>query len=571
MGLGKSIQAIVAARLLIRSGKLARVLIVCPKSLLTDWEEKLWQWAPELAVVRVDGTPEFRKQVWLANPSHHVRIVTYDTLSRDIDVADKVVFDLCILDEGQRIKNPGTAMSKACKRLQASWRWVLSGTPLENRLDDPISLFEFIKPGLLHESDALRPHYVTAEIAPYVLRRRKSEHAAELNLPEKRHDLRWLELLPRQREAYELMETQRVKWLNEQGDAVTVAHILAVITELKLICNYDKNSGESCKLEFISEQLEKLFEQSPDEKVLIFSQYPNKTLPHVAGALGGWSPLTFDGSLSGRQRDEVRHRFEEAERHKILLLGVKAGGQGLNLQRANHVYHYDLWWNPAVVSQAEDRAHRIGQQRPVFVTSFLVRNTIEERIHQILKRKKRRFDEVFDDLTDTRSAATTSDEDLMSKLTEEELFGLFGLKPPQRKSPAKATDGTAGAVKGVTGLDKITPREFEQLVSQLFQALGYSTRLTRYSQDGGIDIHARRLSEASRENLVIQCKHYPDGTVGVEAARALNGLLTQDFSGGVLVTSGRFSAECKEFCQRTRIHMIDGAELLSLLRKHGCF
>lgn len=425
MGLGKSIQAIIAVRLLIRSGKIGKVLIICPKSLLTDWEEKLWDWAPEVTVTKLDGSVDCRSQVWLANPPHHVRIVTYETLSRDIDVAGKVRFDLCILDEGQRIKNPGAGISKACKRAQAERRWVLSGTPLENKLEDLVSLFQFITPGLLQESDAFRPQYVKAKIAPYALRRRKSEHAAELNLPDKRHDVRWLDLLPKQREAYERTESYGVKRLSKHGEPVSLTHVLALITQLKLICNYDNESNESCKLEFISEQLAELFDQNPDEKVLIFSQYPEKTLPYLERAFSQWSPLTFAGSLTGKQRDTMLDRFRDSETHKILLVSLKAGGLGLTLHRANHVYHYDLWWNPAAASQAEDRVHRIGQQRTVFATSFLVRNTIEERIHQILEKKKRLFGEVVDDLTD---------KDLESKLTEEELFGLFGLSPPRRRA-----------------------------------------------------------------------------------------------------------------------------------------
>jgi len=169
--------------------------------------------------------------------------------------------------------------------------------------------------------------------------------------------------------------------------------------------------------------------------------------------------------------------------------------------------------------------------------------------------KKRLFGEVVDDLTD---------KDLQFRLTEDELFGLFGLRPPQ--SRVKQT--TVGGAPRDVDLGKVTPQEFEHLVSRLYSRMGYLTKVTRFSKDGGIDIRARKLTEANRENLIIQCKHYPQGTVGVEPARALNGLLTQEFSGGVLITSGRFSAECKEFCCRTRIHLIDGPELLRLLDKH---
>jgi len=555
MGLGKAIQAIVAARILFRTGRLSTALVVCPKTLLPDWERKLWDWAPELRTLRVAGNADFRKQAWEA--AIPVRIVNYETLRQDIELVRETDLDLCILDEGQYIKNATSLVSKACKQIGCSYRWVLSGTPLENKLDDLVSLFGFLQPGLLLDTDAYRPQYLKARIAPYILRRRKSQHAEELKLPDKRSDVRWLDLLPRQREAYDLAEKHGIVQLEGQGESVTVHHVLALITKLKQLCNFDPASEESCKQEFLVEQLDELHEQSPEEKVLIFSQYPKKSLTHLCGALARWSPLTFEGELSSRQRDAVLEQFERDPRCKVLLLSLKAGGLGLSLDRASRVYHYDQWWNPASASQAEDRTHRIGQKRTVFVTSFLVKDTIEERIHAILQRKKRLFGNFVDDLTDQQ---------LQSKLTEEELFGLFGLEPPRRRTAGAV--GRAGAQQ--TGaLDGLSPGQFERAVAHLYSRMGYMTRMTPPSKDGGVDIYARKLSDASRENLIIQCKHYPRGTVGVAEARALNGLLTQDFTGGVLATSGRFSEECRQFCARTRIGLVDGEELVRLLEKYG--
>jgi hypothetical protein len=556
MGLGKSIQAIVATRLLFRSGKISSALVVCPKSLLTDWEEKFWNWARELACMKVDCRSDCRERAWSADPAPHIRIVSYDILTSDIEAAGVQSFDLCILDEAQRIKSPSTAASNACKKIRAERRWVLTGTPLENKLEDLISIFEFIKPGLLRQVDARRGNsYVKSKVAGFILRRRKSEHAHELDLPEKQHYVRWLDLLPRQRDAYNRAKQEGIVQLTEKGDSVTVTHVLALITKLKQTCNYDSASKESCKLDFILEKLRVLEDEAPDEKVLIFSQYPEKTIPYICEAIRDWSPLVYDGSLSQKQRDKVLKNFQEDNSHRILLISLKAGRLGLTMHRANHVYHYDLWWNPATASQAEDRAHRIGQKKTVFVTSFLVGNTIEQRIHDILQRKKQLFSEVIDDLTDL---------DIESKLGEEELFGLFGLKPPRRRAAQRIP-----ASNGGQGLQNVTPRDFEQLVSRLFEKMGYSTKVTRYCRDGGVDIYARKLTDAARENVIIQCKHYLNGSVGVEAARALNGLLTQDHSGGVLVTSGTFSAECREFSHRTRIQLIDGPKVLDLVQKYS--
>jgi superfamily II DNA or RNA helicase len=549
MGLGKSIQAIVAARLFFRQGAIRSALVVCPKSLITDWEVKLWDWAPELQAIKIDGSQLFRRQVWRLN--FPFKIVSYDTLSRDIDELEDKHFDLCILDEAQRIKNRETGVAKACKQLRADYRWALTGTPLEGKVEDVVSLFEFIKPGLLHPSDDWQPNRVREMIAPYVLRRRIREHASELKLLEKSYDIRWLELLPQQQAVYAETEQNGKRVLTERGEAATRVDVLALITKLKLICNYEPESKESCKLEFIKEQLEELSEQAPEEKALIFSQYTDKTISYLEQELAAWGPLVFTGSLSQRQRDQIRQQFQNDEVHKLLLMSVRAGGVGLTLHRASRVYHFDLWWNPATASQAEGRAYRIGQERPVFVTSFLVRGTIEERIHEILRQKQKLFDSVVDKL---------SDEDVESKLSDEELFGLFGLEPPKRTQ--------TGAHLGERKLEAMTGREFEELVAGLFQGMGYAISLTRASKDGGVDIYARKQTDATQENIIIQCKQYPSRAVGVQEARALNGLLSEQFTQGVLVTSGYFSAECRDFCTGKRIRLINGAELSALLEKY---
>ena len=209
------------------------------------------------------------------------------------------------------------------------------------------------------------------------------------------------------------------------------------------------------------------------------------------------------------------------------------------------------------MDQAQARAHRIGQRRTVFATSFLIKNTIEERIHEILQRKRKLFGEMIDELTDVQMEAT---------LTEQELFGLFGLQPPRtRGDTSRKSTGTADA----TDLDRLGPRDFEQTVANIFRGMGYSVKLTQFTKDGGIDIYARKQTDASREELIIQCKHYPSHAVGVAEARELNGLLEQQHTGGVLVTSGTFSGECREFCKTKRIRLVERSELLAMLGKYG--
>lgn len=412
MGLGKSIQAIVALRVLFRMGKISNGIIICPKSVLTDWEKKLSDWAPELKILKIHGSQVQRHIFWKVYA--HLYLTTYETIRQDMDVARKN-FDLVILDEIQKIKNPSAGLTKAVREIDGKIRWGLSGTPLENRLEELISIFAYIKPGLLRYDDANDPLKVKKSIKPYFLRRRKND--ALPKLPKKVYEEVWLDLTPSQRKAYDKAEKEGIVMLNEQGDAITVHHIWALITKLKQICNLDPVSKESCKLDFILEKLEEISEQK--EKAIIFSQYPEKTLKLLEPLFKKYNPLVYHGGLSSSQRDEIIKKFQEEDENKVLLMSVKAGGLGLTLTRANYVFHFDLWWNPSVSIQAEDRTHRIGQKRTVFVKYLFTINTIEERIQNLLKKKLMLFKEVIDDLSDVK---------LSKILTEEELFSLFGIK-----------------------------------------------------------------------------------------------------------------------------------------------
>ncbi|MEW6410102.1 MAG: SNF2-related protein [Nitrospirota bacterium] len=608
MGLGKTQQAIIALRFLFRMGKITNGLIICPRSVLTHWERTLWDWAPELRLIKVRGSKEQRQINW--NCPAHIYLTTYETLRQDLDGSlkdidaiinsdggysitcpndgcsqrlriDKEIFgiqvqcptcnhlftytpaediarkqfDLLVLDEIQKIKNPGAAITKAVRQINASYRWGLSGTPLENRLEELISIFAYLKPGLLHYDYVARPLEVVKEaIRPYFLRRRKADALPEL--PEKVCEETWLELSPAQREAYDRAEQEGVIALNEKGDSVTVQHILALITKLKQICNMEPASKESCKLEYLLEKLEEISEQ--DDKALVFSQYPEKTLKFIEPELKQFNPFVYHGSLSDSQRDEIVKKFQEDEQSKVLLMSVKAGGLGLTLTRANFVFHFDLWWNPSIAAQAEDRSHRIGQKKTVFVTSLFTVDTIEERIQNLLKRKRELFKAVIDDLSDTN---------LSRVLTEEELFSLFNI---QKTKPTTAKGMPRGGLT-IESLGQILPQQFERLIANLYEKMGYQVKLTTQTKDQGIDIHAKRLSETGTEYLAIQCKHYPNGVVGVEHARSLYGVIQDQpsITKGVLVTSGEFSRECKEFARGKRIELFNGKYLCGLFEKYG--
>lgn len=607
MGLGKSVQAIVAIRFLLRMGKITNGLILCPKSVLTDWEKRLWDWAPEVRVVKVRGSKELRQVLW--NTPAHLYLTTYETLRQDLDSSirdDEVVtnsdgshsitcpndkcsqrlqmdkeifgievqcptchhifsytpaediakkeFDFIILDEIQKIKNPSADITRATRKINSPRRWGLSGTPLENRIEELISIFAYLKSGLLHYDDASQPQKVKKAIEPYFLRRKVDILGDQF--PKVAHNEIWLELTPAQRETYDKAEKEGIVALNEQGDSITVQHVLALITKLKQLCNFDPVTKESCKLEYLFDELEKIIEQ--DEKTLVFSQYPEKTLKILESTLKQqFNTLVYHGQLSDSQRDKIIDEFQNRDDYKILLMSVKAGSLGLTLTRANHVFHFDQWWNPAVTDQATARARRIGQEKTVFVTSFITEDTIEERIQNLLKEKRKLFASVIDDLSDTN---------LSKALTEEELFSLFNLQKGKRG------DLKSLSAKKISPelLNQISPQQFERLISRLYEQMGFHVRLTPQTRDKGVDIYAKRVSESGTELLAIQCKHYPKGTVGVEHARALYGVIHDQpsITKGVLITSGIFSKDCREFVTGKRIELFDCIYVCGLLEKY---
>ena len=433
MGLGKTVQSITAFRALVRRSLALQALVVCPKSVLRTWMRELERWAPELVAVRVDGNQAQRRLKWRALVGKcHVLVTTYETVRQDREFIRGRVFDLVVADEVQRIKNANTATSRAVRALSGKRRWALTGTPLENSLDDVVSVFAFVRPGTFTTVEAkhIAAKTVRDRIRPYMLRRRKQEALPQL--PPKMVDTKWLELTPAQRTAYDDAEVSGVSQLKSNSN-VTIQHVLALIQELKQICNFAPN-GDSSKIEFM---LEDYLEQacSDSQKLLVVSQYV-RTLERIKKEVHAYNPLLFSGKLSSAQREQIETEFETNEDNKVLLLSLRAGGVGLNLARANHVLHFDRWWNPATERQAEDRTHRIGQTRTVFVTRMICEDTIEERIESLLEKKGALFDEVIDDLADV------TPERVMS---EEELFGLFGLKPP-RRSRAENTSTTTKPV-----------------------------------------------------------------------------------------------------------------------------
>jgi len=578
MGLGKTIQAILATRILIRRGKIRNVLVLCPLSLLGNWEREIKKWAPELFVMKIRGMKEVREWQWKAKAA--VYLTTYETLRMDVENALVLgsAFDLAVLDEVQRIKNPEAGVSRAVRTLGPTYRWGLSGTPLENKIEDVIAIFRFLRPGTfakgydrkedtsfslvtIHSSTfdkqaGLSTQMVRQAIKPYFLRRRLKDVLKEL--PEKRVTEVWLDLNDQQRATYDQELADARKTLSKPG--VTRIHIFQLINTLKQICNIDPDTGDSCKLDYLDDQLEEILENG--YKALVFSQFPQKTLVAAKDRLRHYEPEIFYGGLSEQQRERLLDSFQKNEDPKVLLASVQAAGIGLNLTRANHVFHFDHWWNPAVARQAEARAWRIGQQETVFVHDMYTNDTIEERVHRILASKQALFNEVIDDL---------SSEVNMKAFTDEELFSMFDMKPPEGgiagttlRPPQQSTSTTLGQMRS------LSPAQFEQLIARYFEKLGFKVDIVGGPHDQGVDLLARRASDIGLERLAIQCKHYPDGQVGPSLIRELIGARSShpEATRVVMVTSGTISPEATRLAERNRIDLIDGTFLRVLVEKY---
>ena len=247
-----------------------------------------------------------------------VYIVSYETLARDIRILPSRVFDLCVIDEAQKIKNADTDRSRSVKQIQAKYRWALTGTPLENRPEDTVSIFDYLIPQLFTGQEFVSASSLRRKISPYVLRRTKLEVLHDL--PDLIHHERWLELTDAQRDAYERVETEGVEELRSLGEGATRIHIFSLINKLKQICNFDVETEDSCKLDFLKEQLETIVEN--DEKALVFSQYPDVTLRKIMPLLSEYSPVIFDGSLTERERSSIVDEFQKEESNKVMLIMV---------------------------------------------------------------------------------------------------------------------------------------------------------------------------------------------------------------------------------------------------------
>ncbi len=436
MGLGKTMQAITAIRLLMRSGQARRVLLICPKPLIPNWQREFKLWAEELPVILLEGDASRRKMLWTM-PGINVLIANYELMSRDLEElvdADFPRLDLLVLDEAQRVKNRESRTAQVARSIPRKRSWALTGTPIENRPEELASLYEFLEVVPPRADPDLKQLQKLSKT--YILRRTKD--LVLTDLPPRLDRDEYLELTPAQQHAYKTAEKEGVVQLNELGDSISVQHVFELVLRLKQITNFDPLTGESAKLDRLLAEMEEIAQSNG--KAILFSQW-TKALDWLDERLKPFGPLIYHGGVPTAKREPVLKRFKEDPDCHLLLMSYGTGAVGLNLQFAGYVFLFDRWWNPAVEDQAINRAHRIGQKNPVIVTRFISKDTIEERIDLVLRQKRELFASVLGDGRTTNASLS---------MTASEIFGLFDLKARDGRgvksvSPPEPTSGETTA------------------------------------------------------------------------------------------------------------------------------
>jgi len=440
MGLGKTIQVLGVLNMSRRRKEKGTDLLVVPASLVDNWRLEIERFAPQLKVLvahpsRIPSA-ELKKLSTKHVDAHDAVITTYGTAMR-ADWMKEYPWRNVILDEAQAIKNPGAKQTKAVKALPSTWRLALTGTPVENRLGDLWSIFDFLNPGLLGSATAFnglcksmarsKQGYAPLRrlVQPYILRRLKTDKNVISDLPDKTEVTAHCLLTKRQAALYQQSVDEMKKAIEELDGIERRGVVLAFLMRFKQICNHPSQwlgdgayePGDSGKLSRLRELCESI--AARQDKVLVFTQFREMTEPLASylTEIFGQSGLVLHGGTAVKKRQGLVKSFQENDRVPFMVLSLKAGGTGLNLTAASHVIHFDRWWNPAVENQATDRAFRIGQRKNVLVHKFVCRGTVEERIDKLIASKQQLSNEVL----------SQGAESSLTEMSNEELITMVSL------------------------------------------------------------------------------------------------------------------------------------------------
>lgn len=420
MGLGKTVQtlALLLHEKAMNDGAL-RVLLVCPMSVMENWRREAERFSPSLKVHVHHGPDRLRDKEFLETcKSNDLVLTTYSLVLRDAGLLSRLEWNRVILDEAQNIKNPSAGQTQAARALRAHHRIALTGTPVENRLLELWSIMEFLNPGALgterwfeRQFSVPIERYRNEEketrlkevIRPFVLRRLKTDRSIIQDLPDKIETTVFCHLTREQASLYQAAVQDAIQNIASSGGIERKGLVLATLMRLKQICNHPAQflqdasplTDRSGKMRRLEEMLEEVIETG--DRALVFTQFAEMGAMLKAHLEERFSRevLYLHGGTSRRERDELVSRFQGDRGPSLFVLSLKAGGTGLNLTRASQVFHFDRWWNPAVESQATDRAFRIGQKRNVLVHKYVCKGTLEERIDQMLESKKGLSDSIL--------------------------------------------------------------------------------------------------------------------------------------------------------------------------------
>jgi SNF2 family DNA or RNA helicase len=441
MGLGKTVQTLALVQRDWEEGARRPTLLVCPMSVVGNWKKEAERFTPDLPVLVHHGQKRTRGGTFAREAERHALVLTsYALLHRDLALFDKVAWAGMILDEAQNVKNPETKQAKAAQALAAGYRIALTGTPVENHVGDLWSIWQFLQPGFLgSQADFRRRFFIPIQVqhdaeaadrlrrltGPFLLRRLKTDRAIIADLPDKLEMKVFCNLTREQASLYAAVVEELNRSLKGAEGIQRKGVILGALSKLKQVCNHPAHflgdnspiPGRSGKLARLTEMLEEVLQAG--DRALVFTQFTEMGAlirRHLQETFGR-EVLFLHGGVSRPQRDRMVARFQADAGPRIFLLSLKAGGTGLNLTAANHVFHFDRWWNPAVENQATDRAFRIGQTRNVQVHKFVCVGTLEERIDEMIERKQQ-----------VAAKVVGTGEAWLTELSNEELKDIFALR-----------------------------------------------------------------------------------------------------------------------------------------------